>query len=363
MSWVLGTRAHVFAVRASVKPLGVLLLQPLGAQTPYLHDGMDRPNDGYDGLAPAAPNAANATPSTTRAWRAVVCYFPPMREPYDELSEIKREIIESRGLVIKTNNLTNALSADIKSIAKRQQSYERRLWWSSSTSYVVFVVVIFTALKFAWDARVDAIRSETEQRAQEADRLRKEVRDAEKRDEDRAKAQAKAAQYYDLIRQGKRQEIVDGYDAIMREDLTKTEQAVFADAVEKARSDLAAQSYQQGLDKARVQRWQEAASAFEESLRYKETSPIAPNVKLALADAYRHLGRPRDAIPILMPLSESAPDKEIQDDALFWLALCQTDIQAWNEAKNTYRTLIRRFPDSHYVAEAKMNLTTLQLTH
>jgi hypothetical protein len=38
-----------------------------------------------------------------------------MRETDEELGEIKREIIESRALVIKTNNLTNALSADVKS--------------------------------------------------------------------------------------------------------------------------------------------------------------------------------------------------------------------------------------------------------
>jgi hypothetical protein len=56
-----------------------------------------------------------------------------MHEVDDELREIKREIIESRGLVIKTNNLTNALSADIKSIAKRQQGYERRLAWNIAT--------------------------------------------------------------------------------------------------------------------------------------------------------------------------------------------------------------------------------------
>jgi hypothetical protein len=54
-----------------------------------------------------------------------------MLETDDELREIKKEIIESRGLVIKTNNLTNALSADIKSIAKRQQTYENRLKWNS----------------------------------------------------------------------------------------------------------------------------------------------------------------------------------------------------------------------------------------
>ena len=72
-----------------------------------------------------------------------------VHEVDEELREIKREIIESRGLVIKTNNLTNALSADIKSIAKRQQQYERRLSWNSATAYIVFVVVVFAALKLA----------------------------------------------------------------------------------------------------------------------------------------------------------------------------------------------------------------------
>jgi hypothetical protein len=43
----------------------------------------------------------------------------------EELRELKREIIETRGLIIKTNNLTNALSADLKSIAKRGPRRDR----------------------------------------------------------------------------------------------------------------------------------------------------------------------------------------------------------------------------------------------
>src|SRR3954465_7668737 len=95
-----------------------------------------------------------------------------MHEVDEELRENKREIIESRGLVIKTNNLTNALSADIKSIAKRQQQYERRLSWNSATAYIVFVIVVFAALKLAWDARVDQVKAETEQRGADNERLR-----------------------------------------------------------------------------------------------------------------------------------------------------------------------------------------------
>ncbi len=286
-----------------------------------------------------------------------------MREVDDELRDIKREIIESRGLVIKTNNLTNALSADVKSIAKRQQGYERRISWNSATAYIVFVLVVFTALKFAWDARVDAIKGETEQKAAENDRLRKEAREAEKREQDRAHAEQKAAAFYDLVRQGKKVELVEQYESIKNEPLTKAELAAFADAVEKARNELAAERYQLGLEKAHVQRWQEAATAYEDSLRYKDTSTIAPNVRLGLAEAYRHLGRPRDAIPILTGLSETSPDKEVQDDALYMLAFCQMDIQAWNEAKNTWRALIRRFPDSRFSGEGKLQLAQLSITH
>lgn len=286
-----------------------------------------------------------------------------VHEVDEELREIKREIIESRGLVIKTNNLTNALSADIKSIAKRQQTYERRLSWNSATAYIVFVVVVFAALKLAWDARVDQIKAETDQRALDNDRLRKEQREVQRRDEDRARAESRASQFYELVRASKRVEIVEQWEQLKKEPLTKAEAGMFADAVDRARNELAAQLYQQGVEKVRVQRWQEAASAFEESLRYKEDSAIAPSVRLGLANAYRHLSRQRDAIPILAALAENPVDKEVHDDALHALAFCQMETQAWNDAKNTWRALIRRFPESRFTPEGKMQLAQLQLMH
>ena len=286
-----------------------------------------------------------------------------MNESDEELRDIKREIIESRGLVIKTNNLTNALSADIKSIAKRQQSYERKLSWNSATAYVVFVLVVFAALKLAWDARVDQIKAETEQKSIDNDRLKKELIEARKKDEERGHAEARAAQFYELIRQGKKVEIVEQFENVKKGSLSKTEEGVFADAADRAKNDLAVLSYQQALDKSRVQRWQEAATLYEESLKYKEDSAIAPSVRLGMAEAYRHLSRQKDAIPVLIALAENSVDREVQDDALYMLALCQMDIQAWNDAKNTWRTLIRRFPDSRFTPEARLQLQGLQILH
>jgi TolA-binding protein len=286
-----------------------------------------------------------------------------MHEVDDELREIKREIIESRGLVIKTNNLTNALSADIKSIAKRQQGYERRIAWNSATAYVVFVVVVFAALKFAVDARVDAIEATSKHLRDENARMKQDLDDLRQRQADRQAAELESAKFYDLVRQGKRLDLIRGWESMRTKPLTKAEAQFLADAVDKARSEQADLLYQQGLEASRLQRWQEAASAFEDSLHVEETGSVASQSKLELANAYRKLRKQKDAIPLLIALSEGNVDKELQDDALEQLAWCQTEIEAYNDAKNTWHTLLRRFPDSHFAPEAKLALTNLTQFH
>jgi TolA-binding protein len=286
-----------------------------------------------------------------------------MHEVDDELREIKREIIESRGLVIKTNNLTNALSADIKSIAKRQQGYERRIAWNSATAYVVFVVVVFAALKFAVDARVDAIEATGKHLRDENAHMKQEVDDLRQREDERKAAELEAAKFYDLGKQGKRVDLIRGWETMKSKPLTRAEAQFLADAVEKARGEQATQLYVQGLESARLQRWQEAAGAFEESLRNQDNGAVSQQTKLELASAYRKLRKQKDAILLLETLTEQGGDKEVQDDALEQLAWCQTEMESYNDAKNTWRTLLRKYPDSHYAPEAKLALTTLMQNH
>jgi TolA-binding protein len=100
------------------------------------------------------------------------------------------------------------------------------------------------------------------------------------------------------------------------------------------------------------------------ALADKEDSAVSANVKLGLADAYRHLGRQRDAILLLVQLTDaSTSDKDLQDDALYLLAYCQQEIQAWNDAKATWKSLIHRFPDSHFTPEARLQLAQLSVFH
>jgi TolA-binding protein len=281
----------------------------------------------------------------------------------DELRDIKREIVESRGLIIKTNNLTNALAADLKSISKRQLGFERRAFWNSAGANLLFVIVVIGVVKLAWDARIDSVTAETSGSKQKLARVEKELEDTKKRGDDRSRAESEAAAFYELIRAERRQEVIDGFEAMRQKPLSRAEMAVFTDAVEKARAELSIKSYQLGLDHMRSGRWHEAATAFEEAIKQKETASHTPSARLNLSRAYRKLNRQRDAIPILAQLSEASTDKEVMDDATFLLAECLIDIQAWNDAKTTLRSFIHRFPDSPYLNDARMALADISLKH
>ena len=55
----------------------------------------------------------------------------------------------------------------------------------------MFVLVVFVALKLAWDARVDAVQCrDRADAAKQSTASRGELKDAQKRDEERAKAES-----------------------------------------------------------------------------------------------------------------------------------------------------------------------------
>ncbi len=286
-----------------------------------------------------------------------------MNELDEELRDVKREIIESRGLIIKTNNLTNALAADVKSIGKRQQSFERRSHLNGAAANLLFVVVVLAVVKVAWDLRVESAKKEVDRAQEGSARRATEIAELEKQSEARAKAESAAMGFYELLRAGKKRELVDAFEELRKEKLTRAERAFFSEEVARAKSQLSLAAYHAGLEDVRNNRWHEALVDFEETLRYDDSGTHAPAAKLQLARAYRHVNRHRDAIPILSKLAEASADPEVLDDATFLLAECLIEIQAYNDAKTALRSFLRRYPKSPLANDAKMSLAELEAQH
>jgi TolA-binding protein len=282
-----------------------------------------------------------------------------MREVDEEIREIKKEIIESRGLIIKTNNLTNALAADIKSIAKRQAGYERRFNWNSWIAYVLFATLSFVGLKLASDARIGEIEGEQETLDRQLTELRRELAEETRRAERRAGAENAAANFYRLVRERRRAEVVERWPELRREQLSRAEAAFFRDTVDRFHLDLSIEAYQNGLDLMRTERYAEAAEAFQEAIRLKEEASHIPAVKYQLARAFRHLGRHAEARVLAQQVVEQNIDRELQDDAILLVSACSEDLHEIDQAREALRTYLRRWPRSAEAASVRRHLSDL----
>jgi TolA-binding protein len=281
----------------------------------------------------------------------------------EELEEIKREIVESRSLTIKTNNLVNGLSADIHGIGKRQQGYERNLKFSSVGFYGLVVGLVLLGAKVVIDARVDAEQAVAKELRTNLERIEKELKLLEAREETRTLAERRAMEFQDLVTSQNRVEALKRWPEVTKLALTRAERVNFERAVERFRNEMSVIAYNTGLDHIRAERWHEAEKALRSSLENKEDAPHADEARYQLARALRTLARQREAISLLLDLSEGSTSNEVTDDATLLLGQAQMDIEAWNDAKNTLRNFVRRFPNSPLRFTARDELAKLKLSH
>ncbi len=279
------------------------------------------------------------------------CAF--MRDVEDEVREIKKEIVESRGLIIKTNNLVNALGADIKSIAKRQAGYERRFKWDSGIALAVIGVLTFGGLKLYYDAQMSAYRSDMNNAETAAEELRVDLGDEVRRASERASAAAQAEKYYELIRARKRAEVVEQYPTISKAALSPVEAAVFRDFEQQFRRDLALEVYKKGLALSEGRKYADAIKRFEEALELDRAGSNTPAIRSALAYALRKNGRPAEALVLAQQVAEQETDPALQPDGWWLTALSARDVGDLDTSRDALRVLINKWPRSALSRDAR----------
>jgi TolA-binding protein len=284
-----------------------------------------------------------------------------MREVDEEIREIKKEIIESRGLIIKTNNLTNALGADIKAIAKRQASHERRTWWNSVLAYALLGTACLFGFRLLLDVSIREMEVEKEHLEQEAKRLRGAVDEEVRRAEKRTQAEAKALQFYELVKQKQRAEAIERWSELTKEQLSPAERAMYRDVVARFTSELSLEAYQTGLELLRTGRYAEATESFQDAIRLDEGAAHIPQVRFQLALALKQLGKPAQAKVELDRVLEQSSDKDIHVEATWLLAQVLEDLGDLDEARAQLRKLMAKWPRSALIPDARQLMGALNL--
>lgn len=282
-----------------------------------------------------------------------------MREVDEEIREIKKEIIESRGLVIKTNNIANTLGADIKTIAKRQAAHERRAWWNSVASYALLGGLCLFGFRLLLDASVREIELEKEALQQEVKRLRGSLEQEVQRAEKRTQAETKAMQFLELVQAQRRAEAVERFRELETEQLSPAERALFRDIVTRFNAELSAAAYQTGLELLRAGRLGDAAERFETSLRLDEHAAHAARARYQLAEVDRQLGKYAQAKLEVERVLEQSSDRDVHAPATLLLARILDELGDTDGARAQLRKLLSKWPHTSVLVEARQLLAAL----
>jgi TolA-binding protein len=213
------------------------------------------------------------------------------------------------------------------------------------------------------DAQVESVRAEGQGQVEKLTALEEDLGLLRKREEKRVLASQEAARLNQLLRTDKKRDFLNALPKVMQLDLSPTERDFFETEARKVRRELSYLAYLTGVEHLRAERYHEATQSLREAIDVEADAPHSPQASFELARAYRALDQQKSAIYLLMKLTVASFTLDILDEATLLMAECQADIQLYNDAKDTLRSFLKRFPDSALRNDAKAKLAELELRH
>jgi len=119
--------------------------------------------------------------------------------PDGDITALRREVIEARNLVIKTDNLLKNLHAELKQMGRKHEEQEKRHWMTSVAAYVGFMVLAAAGAIAYANAEVRTARGDAQANEARALALQKDVEKSKSLEASRRESSEKALRVYDLL--------------------------------------------------------------------------------------------------------------------------------------------------------------------
>jgi tetratricopeptide (TPR) repeat protein len=284
---------------------------------------------------------------------------PGMADLDKELADIRREVIESRNLVIRADNQLKTLHAEVKGLGRRLEEVKAQQRFASAAAYALFALL-------AVGAGVVVAVVGGAVGAHERERLSHELT-ATSAALDQAKAQAataaaaslRASDVYRMLGEGSSEDRLKAVPALARVDvahLTPLERRALEERVEAARREIGVTA----LEHARLaSRRGEPAAAVDELSRFLTLDPPEPQALEAsflLGVALARSGRPAESIPLLTRVVDKDARGKNREEAMALLALAYEQTGKPERAAEIARAALEAAPASPWAPAFRSRL-------
>ncbi|WNG46802.1 hypothetical protein F0U60_23780 [Archangium minus] len=282
-------------------------------------------------------------------------------EQNKELSEIRKEVIEARNLVIKTDSLLKNLHAEVKAIGKRHEDLQKRQWISSGVAYAIFAALCVAGAVVVTSARSSSAGAERERLEKAVAELTTQLDKARAEQTASQSAQRAAAEVFRLMTTLPGDERLKGVDELVKLDtskLTQLERHALNDKAAQLRREIGDAAFERG--KAAFRR-NDMKSTIEEIKRFVAMNPPQEQLLDAsffLGVAYNMEKKHDLAVPQLARFVESDKKAKNRDYAMLLLAQSYQETGELDKAIQTVMDGVAQHPASEFIPQFRGRLAT-----
>jgi tetratricopeptide (TPR) repeat protein len=266
-----------------------------------------------------------------------------------ELADIRREVIESRTLVIRADNQLKTLHAEVKTVGRRLEAAIARQRLASATAYALFVLLAVGAGVVVAVVRGAVAGHERERLTQQLADATAALEQKEAQAATAAAASRSAAEVYRLLAEGSLEDRLKAVPALAHLDqthLTPLERRALQERMELARREVGATVLERGRQASRRGEPGAASADLAGFLALNPPEPDALEAAFLLGAAYARSNRPADAIPLLARVVERDKRPKVREEAMALLALAYEQTGQPQHAAEVARAALEAAPAS-----------------
>lgn len=272
-------------------------------------------------------------------------------DPSKLMEEIRREVVESRNMTIKTDNALKTLHAELKLVSAQQDAFQKRTWFSTGAAYVVFAALCVAGVVVISNTRASGANAERDRLEKQVGELNVTIDKLKSDAAAQATAEQAALQVYRQMTTLPGEERLKGIDALQKIDQTRLApfaKLVLQDRAVMLRKEVGGVVLEKGKAAFRRQDWPETISQLGRFLSMDPASEDALEASFFLGNAYFQSRKFDDAIKHLTRFVDGDKKAKLRDFALMMLMQSYDMTGARDQAVATAKEAFNTYPASDF---------------
>ena len=274
----------------------------------------------------------------------------------EELARLREEVVNTRNVTIKTDNVIKNLTGEVKAITDKQGRQDRKSFINSVAAYIIFVVLIAGGLFLSFEARLEKYAADRALSAKTEADFKLRVSELEAELGQWKQIERELLEFERLVRDGNKEQAVAKFSRLRRVRFA----GLLEDLIVRFKAEVAQDKYDRGIELYEQGSFDKADEAFLKSLEYSEEPKYKGHLLYMQGmSALRLKDFPRAAELLRTALGFDHP-RQRTADARYHLAYAYDRMGEKRTARNLYQHFLEAHTTHPFEPRARRRWNSLR---